>query len=490
MTSIIKSIAKNFIIISLILLLAGGSILAATPRELFTRASNQYWSENYSRAEELYREFVEKYPENELFSDACFGLAQSLYKQEKYDEAGVWFGRVRRNHPDPQIRGDAFFGEIEVALLNDERMRARKLLQTFLNLYPDHALSDAARERLDMLGGGKETSSQEEMTEQEKEKMTPDTAAPPEDEFMLPDDFEIDFPDDLPPLRLSPDTPATAAAENKTPDTSVTQLTSGTEERRRVALVSELQKRVEELEKEKRRILKELQRQEEENRRFIRTATEYREQLEEQKKLTEKYKNKSERLEQELSRKIRGLLSDTRLYALSDDIDLSDTAVEALEEGVDHFRQRVEEAMQMGEYQVAWNNIQKVLRRSPRAEDYYKAAVIEKRLNGDTENIISNLRTAIDKADPIPPRYLIFRAELLLETDKINEFEKFFSNWAEEITSRANKEEKSRWHLLVGRRLLKQNDTDQAFFRLMEAVKTAPGSRWARQARQIIEDKM
>ncbi|MFP4687691.1 MAG: hypothetical protein ACLFN5_06245, partial [bacterium] len=241
---------------------------------------------------------------------------------------------------------------------------------------------------------------------------------------------------------------------------------------------------------ERARVLQELRRQEEENRRFIRSATEYRNNFEEQKKLTEEYRQKSEQLEEELSRRIRGLLSDTRIYEIAGDFDFSDTAEEALEEGVDHFRQRAEQALLMGEYQVAWNNISEVLKRRPRPDDFYQAAVIERALDGDLENIFANLRTAIDKVDVVPARYLILRAELLLESGQDRELERFLGNWSEEIMERANDPERARWNLLVGRRLLEQNARDEAFFRLMETIKIAPKTEWAHEARRLIEERM
>ncbi len=501
---------RLFLIVTFLILISLsislGSALAQTPpnpKSLYQKAEQNFWNKRYKEAERYYRRLVNSASESSYFNDALFGLARSCFKQGKLIEAARRYRQVRRQHPSKKVRADALFGGIEVALMQNNKSKARKLLQNFLQKYPDHVLHEVAQEKIKKIAaaGKKEKPDKKKEITSKTELVVPADTTGEEQEFSISpgqtskleeerDTSSGPVPEDLPPLKLSVVSETMTARETTPVKPGIPEQVSDTAADTKPAKIAPLRKELERLRRRNQDLLSELRQKVEQNRKFISLSKKYKDRLKKLQKQNNELQKKNERLITELSRKISTAFMDTRLYHLPDKIDLNDTAMKSLKKNIQNLRNQVEKAIDLGEYEIARNNIHKILSRQPEITDFFNAARIYWKLQQDTQPALKYLREALKRSETVPIDHLLLKAEILSRTGLEDQLDQFMSTWSDRITDKAKGAEKARWNLILARRLISAGKKGEAFFKLMSAVKAAPESKWARQARKIIKNEL
>ncbi len=93
---------------------------AMDPEELYRTGYGHVLDGDYTMAEELFRSFVELYPDDILTPDARFWLGESVLAQGRYEDAAQIFIDTRARHPDAQKAPETMLkiGTIMAALGN------------------------------------------------------------------------------------------------------------------------------------------------------------------------------------------------------------------------------------------------------------------------------------------------------------------------------------------------------------------------------------
>jgi len=456
---------------------------AGPPRELFREANRNYWENNYEQAAGLFREFIEQHPDHELLFDARFGLAQAYFQMDRLNKAAQLFRQVGEEHPDPGVRGDAVYGQIQVALLEDEPGRALKLMESFKSEFADHSLAGVVTERMEDLKPQVKTPDEADTPPPLVREDPPGRRLEFRDIDSPPEKAEVDKEKEIaarrlrtetPPLRLTEDSPPKKPTEIE-PEDRVGEKINLLESR-----VEAQADTIEKLKGQNKSLLREIEDMEE----IIAQQQDIIEEQEAEKNnLADENKILRQRLEEDIAEIIA--VFDTPLA--DDKFTFED--LEEFERDSESFRRRARQAFEMGNYEIAWNNIEPLLEAEPRAEDYYFAARITWEKDKDHSKAIDLLEKALEAEDP-PVEYILFQAELLLTGEEYERLDTLEENYAPNINREAEDSELARWHYLVGKRLLAGNNRDQAFFRFMTAIRSAPVSRWADEARRVISDEL
>ena len=100
--------------------------------------------------------FLQKYPQSAEADDAMFWMADCLFKSGDYKYAVLRFDDVVNKYPDGDKAPDALFrqGEALLQLGPSYHGAAVKAFERLLSEYPDSALVDQARRRLEVARAG------------------------------------------------------------------------------------------------------------------------------------------------------------------------------------------------------------------------------------------------------------------------------------------------------------------------------------------------
>lgn len=123
------------------------------PTALFEQAQAFYRQGNYTRAAELFQQFIYRYPTSGLADDAQFYLAESYFHAGDYDQAIVEYRFLIDNFPsmDYVPRAELRIAESYLRkspppeLDQTDTEQAIRMLRRFLARYPDTPLADTAR---------------------------------------------------------------------------------------------------------------------------------------------------------------------------------------------------------------------------------------------------------------------------------------------------------------------------------------------------------
>ena len=119
----------------------------------FNNARIDYSKGNYSLAIEGFKEFIRRYPENELVGEAQFWLGDCYFSQGKYLEAINEFEKVLKDHQDSQ-KVPAALLKLGRSYLNlREYSNVRTYLNELIRKYPESQEARLAQETLDSLPG-------------------------------------------------------------------------------------------------------------------------------------------------------------------------------------------------------------------------------------------------------------------------------------------------------------------------------------------------
>lgn len=120
---------------------------------LVNKAGNMYARARFSQASDLYRKSIEENPDSPFRKQSVLGLADSLYKDKEYVEAGLYYERFSELYPLDANTPRSFF---YLAMCHyhsthtpdrDQTNTAKAVVafNRFLEKYPNHILSPIAR---------------------------------------------------------------------------------------------------------------------------------------------------------------------------------------------------------------------------------------------------------------------------------------------------------------------------------------------------------
>jgi tetratricopeptide (TPR) repeat protein len=97
---------------------------------------------------------------------------------------------------------------------------------------------------------------------------------------------------------------------------------------------------------------------------------------------------------------------------------------------------------------------------------------------------------AIESHDNPPQEYHLLRTELLLSEGRYEKAKEALDPVDPDQFDDEKTNDKARYYYTRGKVALRLENDDQAFFHFMDAVRSAPSSEWARQARETIEERL
>jgi TolA-binding protein len=106
-----------------------------------------YNTGKYGLAVEAYQKFIKAYPKHEKSADAHFGLAQSLFHLDRFDDAAGEYEWVRAEAKEFPQRPEALFQFAQCRIASGAFEPAADLLEALRKEYPKHYLADWALAR-------------------------------------------------------------------------------------------------------------------------------------------------------------------------------------------------------------------------------------------------------------------------------------------------------------------------------------------------------
>jgi tetratricopeptide (TPR) repeat protein len=547
------------------------------PQKLYDQANQQFWDGEYERARSSFTKLIENYSDHNTYWDARFGLGRTVLKLGELREARKHFRATRRQHPDKSVRGDALFSLVEVAILLDKTIRAKQLLQTFMDVYPNHVLRPTAKKQLELLNqvdrsqmrargsAGKEptqetrpapspeqpseekpakTSQQQPDTEPARKtdpvsKQTTDTsrASPQIRGQQTPEQTESSrqsspspdkstqetmsekspSPESQTERRISPfqggvesfiaNQPAAGSTRGQSTTEQKKKRTDGAKSTQRGKSPSGSEQAGENQGADRTDESKSKQSGSTEQERRIgpTEVTKSSESPTDNEKTPEQSNQKSgETTPEESVAKNQSKSSEkspdpstgdqSNEGMKSNEVSSNGTQSRASKQSPEPpevTTQKARKLYENGDLGQARKTISSVLQQEvPGAGAYVLAAEIARKSGESSDAILNHLNQAINSSDDPPAKLHLWKADILLEQDRLQEALASLKPVNAEGLSREDPVQASRYYYLRGAVSMEVGNPDQAFFHFMDAVRAAPSSEWANKARTTIDKQL
>ena len=94
-----------------------------TPESFYDYAKTSLMNLEYKEAEIAFKDFVKKYPKNELTPEAQYWIGESLFVREKYNEAILMYGEVIKKYKKSKKAPDSLL-QIGISFANLNKKRS------------------------------------------------------------------------------------------------------------------------------------------------------------------------------------------------------------------------------------------------------------------------------------------------------------------------------------------------------------------------------
>ena len=129
--------------------------ISAGEQKLFTDSTRMLDASVAANVMNLYKEYIEKYPEDTLTASYLFKSADLANGLRRYKDAIELYSQFREKYPDNRKAPAALFLQ---AFINDnnihDKEKAKQLYGEFLQKYPSHELARSAHASLDQINSG------------------------------------------------------------------------------------------------------------------------------------------------------------------------------------------------------------------------------------------------------------------------------------------------------------------------------------------------
>ncbi|WP_291319405.1 tol-pal system protein YbgF [Desulfonatronospira sp.] len=116
-----------------------------TARALYQRALDSFYDREYERAQSLWEEFADNFPDHALISNAYFWQGESFYQMQEYAEAALAYQEVITNYPDSNKITASMLKQGMSFIKLGRKEAGRMVLNELLEEYPDSAEARRAR---------------------------------------------------------------------------------------------------------------------------------------------------------------------------------------------------------------------------------------------------------------------------------------------------------------------------------------------------------
>ena len=122
---------------------------------LMNEANNHYARDQFLEANEKYQKLVDEFPDSRHRKLSILGIADSLFKQNKFFEAALFYGRFKELYPMDYLAPKALFYQAmchynDTSTYDRNQSSAQKavnIFNEFIKEYPDHLLKPYAEEK-------------------------------------------------------------------------------------------------------------------------------------------------------------------------------------------------------------------------------------------------------------------------------------------------------------------------------------------------------
>ena len=114
---------------------------SASPRDNYDLAYGYVLRKDYALAEDAFRDFLKKHPNDRLMPDATYWLGETLFQRQRYRDAAELFLTVTRDHTTAPKAPDAMLRLGQSLALLGERDAACGTLAAVATKYPRASLS-------------------------------------------------------------------------------------------------------------------------------------------------------------------------------------------------------------------------------------------------------------------------------------------------------------------------------------------------------------
>jgi tol-pal system protein YbgF len=125
-----------------------GEALEATPEELYRRAKELFDKGEYENARELFRSFVNQFPNSKVADNAQFWIGEIYYREKWYEKAILEYQKVIENYPNGSKTPGALLKQGFAFLNLDDKANARLILKELVRKFPDSSEADVAKNKL------------------------------------------------------------------------------------------------------------------------------------------------------------------------------------------------------------------------------------------------------------------------------------------------------------------------------------------------------
>ena len=119
-----------------------------SPSDLYQKARNLLIEENYTVAADLFKDFIKKFPENNLAGNAAYWLGECYYSMDMNKKAITIFKELVAKYPKSGKVPGALLKTGYAYLSLDDSHRAHHYLKTVLRKYPFSPAAEKAEEKL------------------------------------------------------------------------------------------------------------------------------------------------------------------------------------------------------------------------------------------------------------------------------------------------------------------------------------------------------
>jgi tol-pal system protein YbgF len=120
-------------------------------KDLYKRAYDALSSARDQEAVNLFRKFLEKYPDSEHAADANYWLGEALFNKGLYDEAVLQFGKAIKDYPGAKKTASAYFKQGSAFEKMGDEKSALVVFERLVKKYPHTPQARLANKRVKAL---------------------------------------------------------------------------------------------------------------------------------------------------------------------------------------------------------------------------------------------------------------------------------------------------------------------------------------------------
>lgn len=124
---------------------------ATNPMDAYARCQELYRTGNYEEALRCFDEFLQRYSDTDLASNAQFWKASAYIKLEQFENAVRAFDTLRADYPNSVKLPTAMHNQAVAHVRLGQNARAEELFQLLIEQYPLDAAAERAKEKLRQL---------------------------------------------------------------------------------------------------------------------------------------------------------------------------------------------------------------------------------------------------------------------------------------------------------------------------------------------------